>query len=407
MAHNQVERTSERPEHLAAVILARGGSKGIKLKNVKLLAGIPLIGWVLRATIDSGVFDSVWVSTDHDEIARISEEFGASVFRRGAHSARDSASSLEGMQEFLDFHPEVDILTLVQCTSPCLHPWHFQGPAHMIRHGGYDSVFAVTRQHKFRWEEVKSEGGSSTPLNLDAARRPRRQDWSGELVESGAFYFTRKSLLLQGLFQGGRVGYFEMGAEYSVDIDTDIDWPIAEQRVIKFGYFGKTKPQGVKLVVFGVDGVLTDSLMYITEEMGQFTTYNQNDGVGIKMLKANGVTVKFIASETNDLHQKFADKLGVDLIMGCDNKLAQLVKWRNEMELDMTQVAYMGNDIPDLECVKLAGIGGSPKDAQHDVQVVSTFVASLDGGRGAAREFCNHILLVMEQAKSVANRSEI
>ena len=55
-----------------------------------------------------------------------------------------------------------------------------------------------------------------------------------------------------------------MGAEYSVDIDTDIDWPIAEQRVIKFGYFGKTKPQGVQLVVFAADGVLTDNMVHIT-----------------------------------------------------------------------------------------------------------------------------------------------
>ena len=61
-----------------------------------------------------------------------------------------------------------------------------------------------------------------------------------------------------------RVGYLEMGAEYSIDIDTDIDWPIAEQRVIKFGYFGKTKPQGVQLVVFAADGVLTDNLVHFS-----------------------------------------------------------------------------------------------------------------------------------------------
>lgn len=55
-----------------------------------------------------------------------------------------------------------------------------------------------------------------------------------------------------------------MQAEYSVDIDTDIDWPIAEQRVLKYGYFGKTKPQGIRLVVLGADGVLTDNQVHLT-----------------------------------------------------------------------------------------------------------------------------------------------
>ncbi|XP_071960678.1 N-acylneuraminate cytidylyltransferase-like [Antedon mediterranea] len=404
MSHNQAERGAG-SKHLAAVILARGGSKGIKLKNIKPLAGIPLIGWVLRVVIDSGVFDSVWVSTDHDEIEKVSREFGASVFRRSAYGARDGASSLESVQEFLENHQEVTVMALVQCTSPCLQPWHLQAPARMIMDGDYDSVFAVTRQHKFRWEEVQ-EGENTKPLNLDSKHRPRRQDWDGELVENGSFYFSRRNLLMNGVFQGGKVGYLEMGSEYSVDIDTDIDWPIAEQRVVKFGYFGKSKPQGVKLAVFGVDGVLTDNLVYFTEENGHFTTYNQTDAMGIRMLLDRGLTVKLIASEENELHQKFADKLGVELVMGCENKLAQLVKWRNKMELDMTQIAYMGCDLPDQECVKIAGIGGAPKDAQHNLKVMASFVSNLDGGRGAAREFCNHIILVIQKATSDAIRSE-
>ena len=64
-----------------------------------------------------------------------------------------------------------------------------------------------------------------------------------------------------------------MNAEYSVDIDTDIDWPIAEQRVIKYGYFGKTKPQGVKLVVFAADGVLTDNQINFTATGGKWSCF--------------------------------------------------------------------------------------------------------------------------------------
>jgi N-acylneuraminate cytidylyltransferase len=68
---------------------------------------------------------------------------------------------------------------------------------------GYDSVFAVTRQKKFRWREVNSDR-STQALNFDPARRPRRQDWKGDLVENGMFYFARRHLLEKGVFQGGR-----------------------------------------------------------------------------------------------------------------------------------------------------------------------------------------------------------
>ncbi|XP_071960689.1 N-acylneuraminate cytidylyltransferase-like [Antedon mediterranea] len=386
--------------HFACIILARGGSKGIKLKNIKPLAGQPLISWVLRAAIDSGVFDSVWVSTDHDEIARVGAEWGAKVFRRSAHSARDSATSLEGVQELLQAHPEIDLVGQIQCTAPCLHPWHIQGPARMLRQDGFDSVFAVVRSHSFRWQEVP-KGDITEPLNLDPANRPRRQDWDGELLENGSFYFAKRQLLLDGYFQGGKVGYFEMAPEYSVDIDTDIDWIIAEQRVVKYGYFGKIKPQGVKLVVFSIEGVLTDNQVYYTADGKDFQSYNHTDIIGIKELMKKGMVVKFVSSEKNTLHERFAERFGVEISLNCLEKLDQIEKWREELKLDMNQVAYMGSDTPDLECVKRYGIGGAPKDAQHDVITCSGFVSKLDGGRGAARDFCNHVLMVMQKAESV------
>ncbi|KAJ8036929.1 N-acylneuraminate cytidylyltransferase [Holothuria leucospilota] len=392
-------------KHFAALVLARGGSKGIPLKNIKSLAGLPLIAWSLRALIDSGEFDSVWVSTDHDEIEAISQEWGAQVFRRSAETARDKSTSIEAVIEFLKFHPEVDFVGQVQCTSPCLHPFHVAGPCRMIRNEGYDSVFAVTRRHGFRWQEV--HGGEVTiPLNLDPKNRPRRQDWDGELIENGSFYFAKRELLLNGLFQGGKVGYFEMQAEYSVDIDTDIDWPIAEQRVLKFGYFGKVKPQGIKLVVLGADGVLTDNQVHLTSTGEEFRSFNNSDTIGIQQLQNRGVIVKIIADDIGELDgdssilQNHAKRLNADIVLGCKDKMSQLDAWRKEMELEWTQVAFIGNDLPDMNCIKLAGIGGAPGDAHHDVRTIANFVCKQPGGRGAVREFCDHVILVMEKAKS-------
>ncbi|XP_071813610.1 N-acylneuraminate cytidylyltransferase-like isoform X1 [Apostichopus japonicus] len=404
----------KKDKHFAALVLARGGSKGIPLKNIKPLAGLPLVAWCLRALLDSGEFDSVWVSTDHDEIARISQEWGAQVFRRSAQTAADKSPSIDAVKEFATHHPEVDYIAQVQCTSPCLHPFHVAGPCRMMREEGFDSVFAVTRRHGFRWQEVHG-GGKTAPLNLDPKNRPRRQDWDGELIENGSFYFATRELILDGLFQGGKIGYFEMQAEYSVDIDTDIDWPIAEQRVLKFGYFGKTRPQGICLVVLGADGVLTDNQVHLTSTGEEFRSFNYSDTIGIKQLQARGVEVKVIAGDDGAESRKdgqssildsLAKRLGADIVMGCNDKVAQLESWRKEKQLEWTQVAYIGNDLPDMGCIKLAGIGGAPGDAHHDIRTIANFVCRQPGGRGAVREFCDHVLLVMEKAKSAIEQAE-
>lgn len=71
-----------------------------------------------------------------------------------------------------------------------------------------------------------------------------------------------------------------------------------------------------------------------------------------------------------------------------------------------TVFAISGNDLPDMGCIKLAGIGGAPGDAHHDIRTIANFVCRQPGGRGAVREFCDHVLLVMEKAKSAIEQAE-
>ncbi|KAF1380877.1 hypothetical protein PFLUV_G00168590 [Perca fluviatilis] len=240
LPHKQLKADGKR--HVAALILARGGSKGIPQKNIKKLAGIPLLGWVLRTAADSDVFDSIWVSTDHDEIEKVAKSWGAQVHRRSPEVSKDASTSLETIREFLEQRKEVEVICNIQATAPCLHPFHVKAALKMITEEDFDSVFSVVRRHQFRWKEVKEGSGELTaPLNLDPAKRPRRQDWNGELVENGSFYFATRELVENNLLQGGKVAYYEMTPEYSVDIDVDIDWPVAEQRVLRYGYFGKDK----------------------------------------------------------------------------------------------------------------------------------------------------------------------
>ncbi|KAM4676450.1 N-acylneuraminate cytidylyltransferase [Discoglossus pictus] len=384
--------------HLTALVLARGGSKGIPLKNIKLLAGKPLIAWVLRAALDSGCFDSVWVSTDHDDIEKVAKHYGAQVHRRSTDVSKDTTSSLETIQEFLKHHPEVDIVANIQATSPCLHPTDLQKVVHMIRHEGYESVFAVVRHHMFRWREVREAGEFTVPENFNPKFRPRRQDWRGELYENGSFYFSTRELLTRGELQSGKLAYYEMKPEHSVDIDVDIDWPIAEQRVKRYGYFGKSCAKVVKLLVCNIDGCLTDGRVYVNQDQ-ELMSYNLRDLDGINMLLEKKVEVRLISAR--NIHSALISTLNLPckVEINVSKKKEAVEKWITDMGLsDWSQVAYMGCSHSDVECLKLAGTSGVPADACVAAKMTDNFVCNYNGGNGAILEFAEHIMTLLSES---------
>ncbi|KAM8897269.1 N-acylneuraminate cytidylyltransferase A [Spinachia spinachia] len=394
------------PGHVAALILARGGSKGIPLKNIKMLAGVPLLGWVLRAAVDSKKFTSVWVSTDHDEIEKVARAWGAQVHRRSPEVSKDSSTSLDTIQEFCRLNPEVDFVCHIQATSPCLHPFHLTEALGMVTEQGYDSVFAVVRRHHFRWQEVTNGSPELTrPLNLDPLNRPRRQDWDGELCENGSFYFsTRDCIMNKGLLQGGKVAYYEMKAEYSVDIDVDIDWPVAEQRVLRFGYFGEANPEVVRLMFCNVSGCLTEGRIYLSKSGEQMVSVNTRDATGIRMLQQENTEVVLLTSAVDSVARDLADRLsemtGCKVVQVGAEPLKELKPMVEEKKLGWKDVAYMGCDTQDVGCLNLAGLSAVPHDAPSVAINAAKYSCHRAGGAGAVREFAEHILLQKEKAKA-------
>uniref|UniRef100_A0A3P9I4M2 N-acylneuraminate cytidylyltransferase n=1 Tax=Oryzias latipes TaxID=8090 RepID=A0A3P9I4M2_ORYLA len=392
-------------KHVVALILARGGSKGIPLKNIKKLAGVPLIGWVLRAAHDSGLFDSVWVSTDHDEIAEVAKSFKAKVHRRSLEVSKDSSTSLEAIQEFVKDHPGVDVVCNIQATSPCLHPDHLSEALKLITKDGYDSVFSVVRRHQFRWKEV-NEGGSevTVPLNLDPKNRPRRQDWDGELVENGSFYFSTTSLIKKGILQGGKMTYYEMKPQYSVDIDIDIDWPVAEQRVLRYGYFGKVPPEVVRLMFCKLSGCLTDGRIAISSSEEEMVSFHIRDMEGLRMLKSENVEVVLLNCSQDpiglSLVEKLRERTGCEVLTVGKKPLEDLQPFLKKKKLEWKDVAYMGNDGADADCLNQSGLSAVPGDAPADAVKAAKYSCHHTAGNGAVREFSEYILLKKQEAKS-------
>ena len=104
-------------ERIVAVIPARGGSVSIPKKNIKSLAGRPLIDWVIKPALQSGVFAEVWVSTDDDEIEKIALACGAKVHRRSPSTATSTASTESALVDFVEGHPDYDVLCLIQAPA--------------------------------------------------------------------------------------------------------------------------------------------------------------------------------------------------------------------------------------------------------------------------------------------------
>ncbi len=215
------------PFHLAGLILARGGSESIPLKNLAPLCGRSLLARALDAAATANCFHSLWVSTDHVAIAAEAVAYPAAsvrVFRRSPEHARSDSPSVDAVAEFLSARSEVSAVGLIQCTSPFADPAAMRRAADFLTQSGGDSAFAVTRAKLFRWGE-----SSRTPLNFDPADRPRRQDWRGDLVENGMFYFVRRRLVIEeGVLQGGNISLIEVSPDRSLEIDTPLDLAIAE-----------------------------------------------------------------------------------------------------------------------------------------------------------------------------------
>ncbi|XP_055526395.1 N-acylneuraminate cytidylyltransferase A [Wyeomyia smithii] len=215
----------------AALILARGGSKGIPLKNLAKIGSKSLLVRALQTLEAFGQFDSIWVSTDDE---RISDEVVTAfpldrilIHFRPPEVARDQSTSIESTQEFLSKHPEIANLALVQCTSPFLRVRYLAEAFRNFHRRSSDCVFSVARSFKLRWK-MQGTDGRVAPLNFDPERRPRRQDWTGELVETGMFYFARRSLLVsEGRFQNGNCRVVEVDPRDALEIDGNDDLILA------------------------------------------------------------------------------------------------------------------------------------------------------------------------------------
>ena len=150
----------------------------------------------------------------------------------------------------------------------------------------------------------------------------------------------------------------------------------------------------VKLLALDVDGILTDGGLYYTESGEVCKKFNVKDGKGIKLLMQSGVEVAIISANDSAATLHRARKLGiVNCFTAVENKLEVLKTLCHQLNISLSQVAYMGDDLNDLPVLKAVGLPLTVADAIPENQTVAVYVTKLSGGQGAVREVCNLLLL--------------
>lgn len=149
----------------------------------------------------------------------------------------------------------------------------------------------------------------------------------------------------------------------------------------------------IRLVAMDIDGTLTDGGFFMDGEGHEFKRFDVRDGYGIVMLMKSGVEVAFISGRRSKATEQRALDLGVaKVVNGTADKLPDLVAMAGELGLEPAEVAFIGDDVPDVECMSWAGLGMAVGGASAEALEAADWVSACPGGRGAVREAAEHIL---------------
>ena len=224
---------------ILCVVPARGGSKGVPRKNLRVVGGKPLLVWTVEQALSAHPAMDVVVSTDDDEIADVARSAGALVpFLRPAELARDTTPTEPVVRHAIAAaraaEAAPDAVMLLQATSPVRLPGTLSRAVAQLEATGVDSLVGVVPQAPFIWAEASGDGVDAGPTAAyDVTARPRRQDLTPTTLryrETGSLYLTRTWVYdeLDNRI-GGRVGLFVMDELEGIDVDTELDLEVADR----------------------------------------------------------------------------------------------------------------------------------------------------------------------------------
>jgi len=389
-----------------AVIPARGGSKGVPAKNLARVGGVPLVARAVRACLASGEVTDVVVTTDAPAVAEAAraaaEALGEAArlhcVQRPENIAGDTATSEAAVLHALDAYEAlrgrtVDVVLLVQCTSPFVAREDIDGVAAAVAREGADTAVTVAPFHGFLWRDGTAVEDHNYGVNHDKRVRPRRQDRPEDLLETGAAY----AMDAAG-FRTHRHRFFGHTALVRTDparvLEIDDPHDLARARALAPIVDPAPLPtrDDIDAVVLDFDGTQTDDRVLVDADGRETVAVHRGDGLGIAALRKAGIPLLILSTEQNPVVAARAHKLRVPVLHGIDRKDLALKQWCDEQSLAPERVMYVGNDVNDLPCFALAGWPVAVASAHDSVRAAARAVTTTPGGSGAIREIAAWLL---------------
>lgn len=149
----------------------------------------------------------------------------------------------------------------------------------------------------------------------------------------------------------------------------------------------------IRAVAIDVDGVLTDGTFWWGPDGQEWKRFSFRDVMGVSRALRSGLIIAMISGEESPLVDRFAMKMGIeDVFKGCKDKARALREFARRRGLDLSEIAFMGDDVNDLEAMRLAGLAAAPANGETSVRAQATFVSQRNGGHGAVRELLEHLI---------------
>jgi 3-deoxy-D-manno-octulosonate 8-phosphate phosphatase (KDO 8-P phosphatase) len=166
--------------------------------------------------------------------------------------------------------------------------------------------------------------------------------------------------------------------------------------------FIKPIADGIRLLVLDVDGILTDNRLYFSASGEELKAFNTQDGLGIKLLQQAGVKVALITGRQSTIVAERARSLGIEhVIQGRDDKLNVLDDLLAKLGMHYDEVAYAGDDLPDLACISRVKLGITVPNGHFLVREAASVMTSKSGGEGAVREICDWLIIAQGKLEQI------
>lgn len=402
---------------VVAFVPIKFNSQRLENKNILPLGKYPLCWYIFETLKQVKHIDKIYVYCSDDRIVKYIPN-DITFLERPKNLDENETKGLEIYNSFVNTIP-ADVYILAHATSPFIRSFSVQKGLDCILSNKYDSAFSVQQMKTYGW--YKNE-----PLNYELDNIIRTQNLEPLLLETSAFYIFNKSVIQNGR----RIGMLPLmvitDRIESIDIDEVDDYRLAQAIMSSYDFsyncqhHKKINPinYNIKLIILDFDGTISNGLCHIDSVNHKMTnydvessiktydkysddgryinmskSYNSKDGLIIKKLTHKGIEIAIVSGANVDFFKWKAHNLGIKHIYSSiDDKKNVIEKLANKLGVDLkTEVAYMGDDINDIEAGTSTAIFGCPKNASKKVKEESHYISNYNGGEGAVREFLEYI----------------